>query len=544
MKNFRSWFEKKSLVFKTVALHAVFFFIAISFFVIYSLSVVSRVIDEASSDLSENEKADFMTKFMPALVSFIVVGIVLFIIAMLLTWLFVKLFQNRVTKLVSEVDAIANDELSGIEPTDSVDEIGRLTNSISKMSVKMNERVEEAKCAYSVKTNFLARMSHDIRTPMNAINGMIEIIKDNMDDKERVEDCIRKIEISSDHLLAIIDEILDMSKLEDGNFEFTNDCFNINELIDRCIDEATIQAASDNISIEVDKSELSNIKVIGSDMYTRRVFANILSNAIKFNKEGGKIFVNVTENFLDKKRIIYKFVVKDTGVGMTPEFIKRAFDLFTQEGNEARTSYTGTGLGLSITRKLLDAMGGRIEIESELNVGSTVTFTIPFAVNDSKATQEEIRANESTAEIGGSRALLVEDNALNLEIAKYMLEDKGVKVDTAHNGNVAVEMFKKSDPFAYDIIFMDVMMPEKNGIEATKEIRKLQRADAILVPIVALSANAYAEDVVAVKEAGMNDHLAKPIDVNRLNDILVKYKKMYDAKKTSHPYSQLFVGKK
>lgn len=542
MKKFFLWFHNTaSLKAKIMISEGVFLAIGYGFLGFYAYSLGKEIVSMAADNPGMSE-TELLSRFTPAFVSCIIVAVVLFVGATIICYLLTDLLTKRIRVLTRQAEAMSNDELSGIPRTEATDEIGVVTNTISIMAERLKEKVIEARDANMAKTDFLSRMSHDIRTPMNAIRGMVEIIKKNPDDRSRVDDCIKKIDISTSYLLVLIDEILDMSKLENGKFEFTNDRFDIVEIINDCYNMAYAQAGEKDISMYLNMDTLPHSKVIGCELYTRRVLTNVLNNAIKFNKDLGEVTMDVYETKSDPQHVTFEFVIVDTGVGMKQEFIEKIFDPFVQADNGARSTYSGTGLGLSVVKKILEMMDGKIAIESEVGVGSKVTFSMPFVIDTEMETEEEIRADSIREGIEGSKMLLVEDNELNMEIAKYMLENWGVEVDTAENGRIAVDKFGDSQPFTYDLILMDVRMPEMDGIEATRTIRKLARQDAKLVPIVALSANTYVEDIKAVKEAGMNDHLAKPIDVDRLFDVITKQKKLYDSKRIGHPYSQLYTG--
>ncbi len=544
MKKFIRWYNyKASLRTKILIGISIMQGVVLTFFGCYVYSIQTLIIGKMAS--SAEEKAEYMQAFLPARVSCIIVAVVMFLMSIIISDFLISVVVKRLGKLKDRANGVAGGDMDMIPKSDATDEIGEVTNSISIMAENLKKKAAEARAADSTKTDFLARMSHDIRTPMNAIHGMVEIIKKNPEDNRRVRDCIRKIDISTSHLLVLIDEILDMSKLESGDVEIANECFDIGEVLQRSLEFALGQAEERDVNVYMDSSELTVKRVIGSRLYTERVFINLLSNAIKFNKYNGSVSIEVSENVVDRQKVIYTFSIEDSGIGMSREFIGNAFEPFAQEktGKEnGRTNFSGTGLGLAIVKKLVEAMGGRIELQSEIGEGTRFTFSLPYMIDRSIDEAEEERANRIGTGLKGSHMLLVEDNALNLEIAKFMLEDKEVIVDTAVNGKEAVKMFEKSAPFTYDLILMDIMMPEMDGVEATKIIRNMMRADAKIVPIVALSANTYAEDVKVSHDAGMDEHLSKPIDVERLYEVITKLKGLYDAKRIERPYSQLFTG--
>jgi signal transduction histidine kinase/AmiR/NasT family two-component response regulator len=541
MKKIVAWFNyKASLRAKILLSITVIQGVVLTFFGFFVFSAQGILIKKMSD--SPEEMTRYLNEFKPTRVSYIVVAIVMLMISVTISDLLTSVVIKRLKRLTRQADGVATGDLDSIPKTDASDEIGVVTNSISVMADNLKEKAAAARAADSTKTDFLARMSHDIRTPMNAIHGMVEIIKKNPEDNRRVRDCIRKIDISSSHLLVLIDEILDMSKLDNGDIEITSESFDIGEVLRQSLEFAVGQAEERDICVYMDSSELTVTKVVGCELYTRRIFTNLLSNAVKFNKDNGNVTIEVSEEVIDRRRVVFTFSIEDSGIGMSREFINSAFEPFAQEKTDKGSDYTGTGLGLAIVKKLVEAMGGKIELKSEIGEGSRFTFTLPFTIDSKTSETEEERAANIGKGISGSRMLLVEDNELNLEIAKFMLEDRDVSVDTAMNGLEAVQMFEKSAPFTYDLILMDIMMPELDGIEATKRIRNMTRADAKIVPIVALSANTYAEDIRVSREAGMDDHLAKPIDVERLYEVITRLKKLYDAKRIERPYSQLFTG--
>ncbi len=541
MKRMIEWFNyKASLRAKILISITVMQGIVLFFFGCYVYSVQKLIITRMAAD--EAERIRYMEEFLPARISCILVAIFMMMMSFVIADFLISVVIKRLKRLTHQADGVATGDLEAIPKTDAVDEIGVVTNSISVMAENLKERAAAARAANSTKTDFLARMSHDIRTPMNAIHGMVEIIKKNPEDKKRVRDCIRKIDISTSHMIVLIDEILDMSKLDNGNLDITTESFDIGEVLQQSLDFAVGQAEERDISVYMDSSDLTVTKVVGCELYTRRIFTNLLSNAIKFNKDNGSVTIEVNENVIDKRRVVYTFSIEDSGIGMSRDFISNAFEPFSQENKGSRVDFSGTGLGLAIVKKLVEAMGGRIDLKSEVGEGTRLTFSLPFAIDKkSVGTDEEIAEHMKTG-LKGSHMLLVEDNQLNLEIAKFMLEDKEISVDTAVNGEEAVKLFEKSAPFTYDLILMDIMMPVMDGVEATKAIRNMTRADAKIIPIVALSANTYAEDIKISRDAGMDDHLGKPIDVERLYEVITRLKKLYDAKRIERPYSQLFTG--
>ncbi len=370
--------------------------------------------------------------------------------------------------------------------------------------------------ANSAKSNFLSRMSHDIRTPLNGIIGLLEINKVHSDDIELVRENQEKMRVAADHLLSLINDVLEMSKLEDEEIEL------VNEPCDLMENSATISSIiQTRMAIEgqthiLGKLEVPVRYVYASPLHLRQVFLNIYSNCIKYNKPGGSITTSTECLFHDCERVVYRWTISDTGIGMSPEYLERIFEPFTQEDDRtsSRTSYQGTGLGMSIVKKLLDRMGGTIEVSSVKGEGTTFVVTIPFDIAPTPEGSELEQKVEASIE--GLTILLVEDNALNTEIAQTLMEDQGATVLTAADGMAAVEAFEASEPGSIDAILMDVMMPVMNGLDATRAIRGLARADAASVPIIATTANAFAEDAQTCLDAGMNSHLAKPLDITKL----------------------------
>ena len=371
----------------------------------------------------------------------------------------------------------------------------------------------KAEAANVAKTEFLQRMSHDIRTPINGIRGMVEISGHYPDDKEKQAECRRKIWDASTLLLELVNEVLDMGKLESGEVVLEHTPFDLQEMI--CEIEAVLekQASERGIKITCLPLDVRHTRLIGSPLHVKRLLMNILSNAIKYNKEKGSVTLSCHEYPEDENHARFSFICADTGIGMSEEFQKRMYEPFTQENGGARSTYGGTGLGMAITKSLVDKMGGTIECQSQQGVGTTYTITLPFEL-DHSAAAEAARAEEDAESISleGMNVLLAEDNELNIEIAEFLLTEKGVHVTKAYDGRDAVEKFKASPVGGFDAILMDVMMPMMDGHEATREIRALDRPDAAAIPIFAMTANAFPEDRQKALEAGMTDHMTKPLE--------------------------------
>ena len=386
--------------------------------------------------------------------------------------------------------------------------------------------VKKAEAANEAKTEFLQRMSHDIRTPINGICGLVNMADHYADDTEKQTEYRTKVKEASNLLLELVNEILDMSKLESGEVVLEEIPFNLSSISREVFIVIEQMAAEQNIRIMWEKKEITHRDLIGSPGYVKRVMMNILSNAVKYNRENGQIYISCMEIPSEQPEMTtMEFVCRDTGIGMTEEFQKCVFEPFAQEHTGSRAKFTGTGLGLSISRKLVEKMGGTITFESEKGVGTTFVIRVPFKI-DPDADKREEQKDVSEKSIKGLHILLAEDNELNMEIAEFVLQNEGADVTKAWDGQEAVELFRNSEPGEFDVILMDIMMPVMNGYETTKMIRSLDREDAKAIPIIAMTANAFTEDRIRAKEAGMDEHVAKPIDVELLIKVihkLVKY---------------------
>ena len=385
---------------------------------------------------------------------------------------------------------------------------------------------KKAEAANEAKTEFLQRMSHDIRTPINGICGLVNMADHYADDTEKQTEYRTKVKEASNLLLELVNEILDMSKLESGEVVLEEIPFNLSSISREVFIVIEQMAAEQNIRIMWEKKEITHRDLIGSPGYVKRVMMNILSNAVKYNRENGQIYISCMEIPSEQPEMTtMEFVCRDTGIGMTEEFQKCVFEPFAQEHTGSRAKFTGTGLGLSISRKLVEKMGGTITFESEKGVGATFVIRVPFKI-DLDADKREEQKDVSEKSIKGLHILLAEDNELNMEIAEFVLQNEGADVTKAWDGQEAVELFRNSEPGEFDVILMDIMMPVMNGYETTKMIRSLDREDAKAIPIIAMTANAFTEDRIKAKEAGMNEHVAKPVDVELLIKVihkLVKY---------------------
>ena len=401
-----------------------------------------------------------------------------------------------------------------------------LVYSLSVSRKKQMEALKEAQDANAAniaKTTFLNHMSHDIRTPMNAIVGFTDIAMKRKPDKE-VENCLKKIRQSSEYLMTLINDVLDISRIESGKLEYKPVPADLRDIINTVSSIARGYMENRDLNFCVSREELKTPYVMADELRIREVLLNIISNAVKFTKDGGTIsFAAENAPGNDEHHIIIRYRISDTGIGMSEEFQSRIFDEFTQENDGARTSYKGTGLGMAIAKKYVDLMGGKIEVSSRQGIGSTFTVEIPLRIAEQVLTEKEEKLRKDM-DLHGLHVLLAEDNDLNAEIAVSLLEEQGMIVTRAADGKSALLQFCNTAPGTFDLILMDIMMPEMNGYETTKAIRNLSnRPDGKEIPIIAMTANAFAEDVQAALKAGMDDHVAKPIDMSILISVITKY---------------------
>ena len=381
-----------------------------------------------------------------------------------------------------------------------------------KYKAELLRAAKMADAANEAKTEFLQRMSHDIRTPINGICGMIDVADHYAKDMKKQTECRAKIKEASHLLLELINEVLDMSKLESDEVILEEIPFNLNSISEEILGVIEQMATEQNIRILWEEKEVTHWNLIGSPVHVKRTLMNILSNAVKYNKENGYVYISCRE--IPSKQTAMttlEFVCRDTGIGMTEAFQKRIFEPFAQEHAGSRTKFTGTGLGMPITKKLVEKMSGTISFESKEGTGTTFVIRIPFQIDADMKDRTETEEKTETS-IQGLHVLLTEDNELNMEIAEFVLQNEGAVVTKAWNGQKAVDIFRKSRPGEFDVILMDIMMPVMNGYEAAKMIRSLDREDAKVIPIIAMTANAFTEDKMRAKEAGMDEHIAKPVD--------------------------------
>ena len=381
-----------------------------------------------------------------------------------------------------------------------------------KYKAELLRAAKKAEAANEAKTEFLQRMSHDIRTPINGICGMIDVADHYAEDMKKQTECRAKIKEASHLLLELINEVLDMSKLESDEVILEEIPFNLNSISEEILGVIEQMATEQNIRILWEEKEVTHWNLIGSPVHVKRTLMNILSNAVKYNKENGYVYISCREIPSEQTAMTtLEFVCRDTGIGMTEAFQKRIFEPFAQEHAGSRTKFAGTGLGMPITKKLVEKMGGTISFESKEGIGTTFLIRIPFRIDTDRKDRTEAEEKTETS-IQGLHVLLTEDNELNMEIAEFVLQNEGTVVTKAWNGQEAVEIFRKSSPGEFDVILMDIMMPVMNGYEAAKMIRSLDREDAKVIPIIAMTANAFIEDRMRAKEAGMDEHIAKPVD--------------------------------
>ncbi len=483
--------------------------------------------------------------------------IILSILAMLVNITLSVLNSRRMIKPIMQLTGAVKEIEAGNYatplPKESDDEIGVLTRGIWLMEKTLSERkkyseselarrnkeleeaVTAAENASRAKTDFFSQMSHDIRTPMNAIVGMTLMARDNIDDKEKLADCLDKIDSSGNFLLALINDILDMSRIESGRFTISSESVNIPKMIDRTITIMSQLIEQRHHRLHSELRDIVHANVISDGLRLQQIMVNILSNSVKYTPEGGELSVEVTEIPCDIDGYArFRFVLSDNGIGMSKEYIEKLFVPFSREADEHNTNVRGTGLGMAITKSVIDMMHGSITVESEPGRGTATTIDLTFPIDHSATACEQPADTEektgsasvcdlSAVDLTGRRILAVDDVEINREIAQYLLEMTGAEVDTAENGREALDMFLASGDKPYDIILMDIYMPVMSGYDATQAIRASQSPYAKTIPIVAMSANAFDEDKLKSKEIGMNDHIIKPLEIAHLAEVLHKY---------------------
>lgn len=385
---------------------------------------------------------------------------------------------------------------------------------------------QKADAANAAKTAFLTRMSHDIRTPLNGILGLIEIEELKDGDMQVARESRAKARVAANHLLSLINDILEMGKIEDRKLTLEHAPFNLKELCDDALVLCKLRASGNGITLQDNSLPYATGPyMIGSPTHIRRIIINLLDNSIKYNKRGGSVTFSSQTKPLDDGRALFCFSVSDTGIGMAPEFLKHIYEPFAQEGDDARSKFQGTGMGMPIVKSLIDLMGGTIEISSEVGAGSTFNVQIPLDIDKNPQARERADGQANSCSLAGMNVLLAEDNELNAEIAQALLESEGIVVTRTADGNETVDLYVGRPAGSFDAILMDIMMPGMDGYEATRAIRLSEKADAADIPIIALTANAFAEDAQAAHDAGMNAHLPKPLDFNKLKNMLARIKK-------------------
>lgn len=404
--------------------------------------------------------------------------------------------------------------------------IGMLSVGIVLLIWALVRARTERKKADAAKTAFLTRMSHDIRTPLNGILGLIEIEELKEGDIQVARESRAKARVAANHLLSLINDILEMGKIEDRKLTLEHTPFNLKELCDDTLVLCKLRASSNGITMQDNSLPYATGPyMVGSPTHIRQIMINLLDNSIKYNKRGGSVTFSSKTKPLDNGRALFCFSVSDTGIGMTPKFLKHIYEPFAQEGDDARSKFQGTGMGMPIVKSLIELMGGTIEISSEVGVGSTFNVQIPLDIDKDPQARERADEQADSCSLAGMNVLLAEDNELNAEIAQALLESEGIVVTRAADGNEAVDLYVGRPAGSFDAILMDIMMPGMDGYEATRAIRLSEKVDAADIPIIALTANAFAEDAKAAHDAGMNAHLSKPLDFNKLKNILARIKK-------------------
>ena len=404
----------------------------------------------------------------------------------------------------------------------AANEAVELNGQLEKKQQELQEALIRAESANAAKTTFLNNMSHDIRTPINGIVGMLDILRKNENDPERREDCLNKIGISSKLLLSLVNDVLDMAKLETDAVILNHESINLNEVCNEITTSVLFQAEEAGIHVTAEHDDYTEINVLSSALHLKKILMNLFTNGIKYNKPGGSIHMSMRTITQTEDTITCQFQISDTGVGMSEEFIKnKLFQPFVQADNSSRSSYMGTGLGMPIVKQLVEKMGGSITVESILGEGSCFTVVLPFELDHQNALEN--KDENAEASIAGMHLLIAEDNELNMEIVQFMLEDQGAQVETVSNGAEALQKFEASKPGTYDAILMDVMMPVMDGITATKKIRACKHPDATTIPIIAMTANAFKEDEEKCIAAGMNAHLVKPLEMEKVIEVIACY---------------------
>ena len=407
-----------------------------------------------------------------------------------------------------------------------VEEQRRYAQVLQEKNRELREAAVQAEKANAAKSNFLSRMSHDIRTPLNGIIGLLEVDAAHPENREQVDSNREKMRVSADYLMSLLNDVLQMSKLESGETTLAHEPMDLNRMGEEILTIVGQRAAESGITMAFDEhsDQATDLWVYGSPLHLRQIFLNIYTNCIKYNKVGGSITTLFQMVEKDEKTVTYRWTISDTGIGMSEAFLEHIFDPFTQENTDARSVYQGTGLGMAIVKGLVEQMGGHIQVSSRVNVGSTFVVTLPFEMAEPVQADASKEKDGAPADIRGMRLLLVEDNELNAEIARLLLEDKGAVITRVGDGQQALDLFREEPAGSFDGILMDVMMPVMDGLTATRAIRGLDRPDAKTIPIIAMTANAFAEDAAKCFAAGMNAHLSKPLDIRKVISTIARFR--------------------
>ena len=407
-----------------------------------------------------------------------------------------------------------------------VEEQRRYAQVLQEKNRELREAAVQAERANAAKSNFLSRMSHDIRTPLNGIIGLLEVDATHPENREQVDSNREKMRVSADYLMSLLNDVLQMSKLESGETTLAHEPMDLNRMGEEILTIVGQRAAESGVTLTFDEhsDQATDLWVYGSPLHLRQIFLNIYTNCIKYNKVGGSITTLFQMVEKDEKTVTYRWTISDTGIGMSEAFLEHIFDPFTQENTDARSVYQGTGLGMAIVKGLVEQMGGHIQVSSRVNLGSTFVVTIPFEIAEPVQADASKEKDGAPADIRGMRLLLVEDNELNAEIARLLLEDKGAVITRGGDGQQALDLFREEPAGSFDGILMDVMMPVMDGLTATRAIRGLDRPDAKTIPIIAMTANAFAEDAAKCFAAGMNAHLSKPLDIRKVISTIARFR--------------------
>ena len=394
---------------------------------------------------------------------------------------------------------------------------------LAEYLTRVSSARRQAEAVNTAKNEFLTNFSHDIRTPLNGVMGLMEMAKRNVTDVDKVSKYLESMTNESNHLQSLLNDVLDISSLEDNHVSIIHQPMNITVFADNCVSIVSNKMIGKEINLSTDYSSLPHPYVLGDELHLQKVLVNVLDNAIKFTRDGDIVFFRIKEESSDEDSVTYIFEIEDTGIGMRPEFLDRIFDPFAQEFKGASASQEGSGLGLTISKKLIDLMDGQITVTSTHGVGSKFIIRMTFAI-DRETESSLLNKKPSSAEsLSGITILLVEDDNINRTITQSILQAEGAVTDTASSGEEAIQMYSDADSGYYDMILMDIIMPGISGLDATQEIRKLGRPDSTTIPIIAITGNAFEDDVRKSKEAGMNAHLSKPVNARVLTETILKF---------------------